>query len=88
MERCGGCVDLFMLLRVVRSDAKPGRGGAQPLNLFAWIDPSSGPRAHKDSLMDGQAHGRRTTQSSLKLPAGQLGKNEPAGARVRDGRRV
>ena len=28
--------------------------------------------------MDGQAHGRRTAQSSLKLPAGQLGKNEPA----------
>ena len=28
--------------------------------------------------MDGQAQGRRTTQSSLNLPAGQLGKNEPA----------
>ena len=28
--------------------------------------------------MDGQAQGRRTTQSSLNLPAGQLSKNEPA----------
>ena len=28
--------------------------------------------------MDGQAHGRRTHASSLKLPAGQLGKSEPA----------
>ena len=43
-----------------------------------WIDPSSGLRAHRDSLMDGRAQGRRTTQSSLKLPTGQLGKNEPA----------
>ena len=62
----------------MHSDAKPSRGGAPALNLFAWIDPSSGLRAHRDSLTDGQAHGRRTHASSLKLPAGQLGKNEPA----------
>ena len=48
------------------------------MNLFAWIDPSSGLRAHRDSLLDGKAHVSSHHAIFSEIACGQLGKNEPA----------